>query len=459
MLVTRLNGITGGLVLFFLIFSAQEVRAQTDLKPGINFFSIQQDIDLGKEASRDAEKQLELIRDPNALRYLNELGKRIAQNSKNRELPYEFKLVNSKEINAFAFPGGFIYVNRGTIEWADSESELAGVLGHEITHAALRHGTNQMSKQLLVTAPLSILGGAFGEGGWKEQLTALGISFGLNGLMMKYSRGAESQADLGGVQALHASNYDPTGMATFFRKLEGLRKTEPGMLEAFFANHPPPEDREQAVQREISHLSSLQNPKRDSEEFHRIKSAVSLMPAPRAQSPQEKQQGSSQPQSVPEPSSRYVAYRHHNGLFRFEFPDNWQVAGEGEQGVTIVPPGGSIGSGNQSQISHGLLVNVADVGQESKPQDVTDEFLRQLIQDNSHLQEVRGSRDSFDLGGEKATRILLTGRSPATHQMENVWVITRKDSARLISFIFVSPENQFGTYKPVFNRILRSAQF
>ncbi len=454
---TRPKRIMRCVVSFCLIFSAG-VWAQTELKPGINFFTVQQDIELGKEASRDAEKQLELIQDPNALRYLNDLGKRIAQNSRNPELPYEFKLVNSKEINAFAFPGGFIYVNRGVIESADSESEVAGVLGHEITHAALRHGTNQMSKQLLVTAPLSILGGVFGEGGWKEQLAALGISFGLNGLMMKYSRGAESQADLGGVQALHASKYDPNGMATFFKKLEGLRKTQPGMLEAFFASHPAPADREQAVETEINHLSSLENPKRDSEEFHRVKSTISSMSAPRAQATQQGQQSPSQPQSVPAPSDHYVAYRHHKGLFRFEIPDNWQVAGESDQGVTIVPPGGSIASGNQSQISHGLLVNVADVGQEAKLRDVTDEFLKQLIRDNSHLQEVRGSRNSFNLAGEKAIRVLLTGRSPATHEMENVWVITRKLSAGLISFIFVSPESQFGTYKPVFNRILQNAK-
>src|SRR5437867_2365520 len=214
--------------------SPHPVSGQTQLRPGMNFFSVQQDVEIGREASREAENQLALLHDSEAEGYLNNLGKRIARHSKNPDLPYEFKLVNSKEINAFAFPGGFIYVNRGLIEAADNESEVAGVLGHEISHAALRHGTNQMSKQLLITAPLSIIGGLFGEGGgWKEQLAALGISLGVNGLMMKYSHTAESQADLAGVQAVQASNIDPEGMMTFFKKLEGLRKTQPGMLESF----------------------------------------------------------------------------------------------------------------------------------------------------------------------------------------------------------------------------------
>ena len=445
-----------------LMVLLDSVSGQTQLRPGMNFFSVKQDVEIGREASRETEKQLDLLHDSDAKSYLNDLGKSVAKHSKNPDLPYEFKLVNSKEINAFAFPGGFIYVNRGLIEAADNESELAGVLGHEISHAALRHGTNQMSKQLLITAPLSIIGGLFGEGGgWKEQLAALGISLGVNGLMMKYSRTAESQADLAGVQAVQASNFDPEGMMTFFKKLEGLRKTQPGMLESFFASHPAPLDRERAVGEEIVKLPLLKNPQKDSQEFHKLKAKLASMPAPPAPKQQVNQPVPEQPQKVPEPSSRSVAFEQRDGLYQFEIPDNWRVVSESGAGVTIVPPGGARSYGDQTQISHGMMVNLFEVNTSrgSRLEDATDQFLDNLQHGNPHLHVVRGSQAKFNLSGQKAIRTLLTGIAPRTNQWENVWVVTRGHPDGLFYFVFVSPESDFHTYKPMFDRIVKSARF
>src|SRR5262249_32827399 len=193
--------------------------------------------------------------------------------------------------------------------------------------------------------------------------------------------------------------------------------------------------------------------------FHRIKSLIASMPAPRPPNPKTQKPGEPQSQKVPEPSNRYVNYRQGDGLYSFQIPDNWQVLSEGKEGGSIVPPGGATSSGDQSQISYGMMVSVAKVDHQSNLEDATNQLLDQLMQENSYLQEVRGSRENFQFAGQKGIRILFTGRSPATSQMENVWIITRDHSAGLISFIFVSPESQFSTYKPVFNRIITSIRF
>src|SRR5262249_48941226 len=136
---------------------------RTKLKPGWNLFSTQQDIEIGREVSRQAETELPILRDRQATAYIDALGKQLAAHAPGEKYPYQFRIVNDKAINAFALPGGFVYVNRGAIEAADNEAQIAGVIAHEIGHVVLRHGTNQMSKSYLAQAPLAILGGALGS--------------------------------------------------------------------------------------------------------------------------------------------------------------------------------------------------------------------------------------------------------------------------------------------------------
>ena len=175
--------------------------AQTRVKPGFNLFSPQQDIEIGKQSALEAEKQLQLIRDGRVLEYLNRLGQRLSEQAPGERYPYTFKLVNAAEINAFALPGGQIYVNRATIEAAQSEAELAGVIAHEISHVALRHGTHQASKAYLAQAGLGVLGGLLGNGSAGAIIGAVG-GLGLNTLFLKYSREAETQADVVGAQIM-----------------------------------------------------------------------------------------------------------------------------------------------------------------------------------------------------------------------------------------------------------------
>jgi predicted Zn-dependent protease len=172
--------------------AAWAADGRTVLKPGWNMFSPQQDIEVGQQVSLDAERQLPMLNNSRVDNYVNNLGRRLSAKAPGEKYPYQFKVVNDRTINAFALPGGPTYINRGVIEAADNESQLAGVMAHEISHVALRHGTNQASKASAAQVPLAILGGMLGSNSTKAVLAQLGASFALNSILLKYSRTAES---------------------------------------------------------------------------------------------------------------------------------------------------------------------------------------------------------------------------------------------------------------------------
>ena len=186
---------------------------------------------MGRQVSKEAESQLSIIRNGDIASYIDSLGRQLASRAPGEKYPYQFKVVNDKAINAFALPGGFVYVNRGAIEAADNEAQIAGVMAHEIGHVVLRHGTNQASKAYVAQAPLSILGGVLGSNSIGSVLAQLGIGFAANSLFLKYSRDAESQADLMGTQILYDSGYNPNAMVEFFEKIQAESK---GSASQFF---------------------------------------------------------------------------------------------------------------------------------------------------------------------------------------------------------------------------------
>ena len=167
--------------------------------------------------------------------YVNDLGRRIAANATGEKYPYQFKVVNDRAINAFALPGGPIYVKPRCLVAAGNESQLAGVIAHEASRVALRHGTNQASKASAAHMPLPILGGIIGSDSTKVA-PQLGASFAMNSILLKYSRSAETQADLLGTQSLYDAGYDPRAMGQFFQILEAQQENR-GQVE-FFSNHP-----------------------------------------------------------------------------------------------------------------------------------------------------------------------------------------------------------------------------
>jgi beta-barrel assembly-enhancing protease len=254
---------------------------RTQLKPGWNMLSAQQDVEVGQQTSRDAERQLPMLNNSRVDNYLNNLGRSLAAHAPGEKYPYQFKVVNDRAINAFALPGGPIYINRGVIEAADNEAQLASVIAHEISHVALRHGTNQASKAYVAQVPLAILGGALGSNSTGAVLAQIGAGFATNSLLLKYSRSAEIQADTMGTQILYDSGYDDRAMAQFFEKIQA--EDTSGRPVEFFSNHPNPDNRIGRVNQEIANLGgSPRGSKTDSQEFQDIKRYVLSLAGPPA---------------------------------------------------------------------------------------------------------------------------------------------------------------------------------
>jgi len=279
---------------------------RTSLKPGWNMFSPAQDIEVGKRAAADAQKKLPLCNSPAIDAYLTELGTRLAAKlpAGGPQYPWEFHCVNDKAINAFALPGGYVFVNRGAIESANNESQLAGVMAHELSHVALRHGTNQATKAQWTQGVLSLAGGIFGDSTGGTLIAGMG-AFVAGGVLLRYSRSAESQADVMGTQVLYDSGYDPRALSQFFEKLEA--ETKGKNPPEFFSDHPNPEHRVERVDEEIQKLGGVPaNAKRDSPEFEAIKREVLALPVVKKSSAPEAAGGNALAGPVPALSGNFT---------------------------------------------------------------------------------------------------------------------------------------------------------
>jgi predicted Zn-dependent protease len=232
----------------------------------INIFTDAQEVQLGKQFSRQIEQDLKIYSDPTVTAYIDQLGQHLANHSQRQNITYHFKVVNTEAVNAFAVPGGYLYVNIGLIRAAENESELAGVIGHEIGHVVGKHGVKQMTRQLGLAAVAQL---ALGENQSKLKQMVAGLA--ANGVLMKYGRDAEREADGYAVQEMYDAGIDPEGMATFFEKLLKLQKGKPSKLEQIFSTHPPTAERIAAVRARIAQLPRKPNLKKDSQRFHQIK--------------------------------------------------------------------------------------------------------------------------------------------------------------------------------------------
>jgi len=219
---------------------------------GVNLYSIEAEIALGKQAAQEVEKSSKLIEDPVVVDYVNRVGQRLVRNS-DAKVPFTIKVIDSDEINAFALPGGFFYVNSGLILAADEEAELAGVMAHEIAHVAARHGTRNATKEQIAewaSIPLIMLG----PGGWAGYGIYEGLQMAIPIGFLKFSRDAEREADYLGLQYMYKAGYDPNAFVSFFEKIEAMEKRSPGTIPKIFADHPPTPDRMAAAQKEIAEI-------------------------------------------------------------------------------------------------------------------------------------------------------------------------------------------------------------
>ena len=230
----------------------QDVEAigERQIAKGPNFYSIQKEIALGKRMAQDVERHSKIVDDPVIAEYVNRIGQNLVRNS-DAKVPFTIKLIDSADVNAFALPGGFFFVNSGLMLRAESEAELAGVMAQEVAHVAARHGTRQATKGQLIsiaTIPLMFIGGWTGYGIYQASSFLIPMTF------LRFSRGMESEADFLGVQYLYKSGYDPTSFIDFFEEMLADEKRKPGTISKFFRSHPPHGSRIRKVQKTIDEL-------------------------------------------------------------------------------------------------------------------------------------------------------------------------------------------------------------
>lgn len=239
-------------------------------KHQINFYSIDKEVNVGRQFAQEVDRSAKLVEDPIIVEYINKVGQNLVLHS-DAKVPFTIKVIDSDEINAFALPGGFFYVNKGLILAADNEAEMAGPMAHEIAHVAARHGVEQASKGEIVnwsTVPLIFVGGWGGFGA--RQAASLLIPMGF----LKFSRTAEYEADMLGVQYLWATGYDPRAMATFFEKLQAQEKKKPGTVSRIFSTHPMVGDRIDKVNSLIARFPERSEYTINTSEFQQVKNRL-----------------------------------------------------------------------------------------------------------------------------------------------------------------------------------------
>src|SRR5438105_15057045 len=221
-----------------------------DVGKGVNFYSLEKEIALGKQLAQEIERQAKIIDDPIIAEYVNRVGQNLVRNS-DAKVPFTIKVLDSEEVNAFALPGGFFFVNSGLILKADNEAELAGVMAHEIAHVAARHGTRQATRGTIInyaSIPLIFMGGWTGYA--IRQGAGLAIPLGF----LTFSRGFEKEADLLGLQYMYKAGYDPTAFVDFFEKIQSKEKKKPGTMSKIFSSHPMTDDRIKTSQKSIQDI-------------------------------------------------------------------------------------------------------------------------------------------------------------------------------------------------------------
>ena len=422
-----------------------------DFKPGYNFYSPQDDAQLGRESSAQVNKQLPFLNDAEAQRYINGLGKKLVAFAPNNhpEYAWEFRIVNSAEINAFALPGGYIYVNRGVFEAAEDEAQLAGVLAHESGHVVMRHGTHIASQAVLAQGGMAILTSIFGQSGsLTSQLAQLGLGLGVDSLLLKNSRTAETQADEVGTYILYQAGYDPHAMVQFFQI---IAKKYPHRTSQFFSDHPNPENRIKDVDGEIAQLGPPRGAKTDSPEFEGIKQYIlALAPPP---SPQGTPKVEAKRQPPPPPSANLTRYD--GKIFTLDYPENWQVQ-RTEDNVALFPLGGMVsGAEGETSQAYGAAVSLYS------PQaanwglvDATQELIESMRQSNPQMHVLQ--QTGMNLGGNPAVSTLLQNDSPIEGQKETDHLVTVRRGESVLTFIFIAPTGAFETYAPTFDRIVQS---
>jgi len=243
---------------------------------GVNFYSLEKEIAIGKQLAQEVERQAKVVDDPVIAEYVSRIGQNLVRNS-DAKVPFTIKVLDSEEVNAFALPGGFFFVNTGLILKAATEAELAGVMGHEIAHVACRHGTRNATRGELAQIGMIAMSIAIPYG-WTGYAVRQGASMAIPLGFLTFSRANEREADHLGLQYMYKAGYDPTAFVDFFEKIETLEKKKPGTVAKVFATHPPTDDRIQAAQAEIEKdLPPKSEYVVNTSEFNDVKARIAML--------------------------------------------------------------------------------------------------------------------------------------------------------------------------------------
>jgi Zn-dependent protease with chaperone function len=451
-----------------LSMSVGSVLAQTVIKPPKNKYTPKQDVELGREAAAEVRKEYPIIKDERIARYLGKLGDRLvaAAPAELKESVYEYSFtpVNLKEINAFALPGGPMFVHRGMFDAATSEGEVVGVMAHELSHVLLRHGTANMTKAQNPWLQLGQIAGAVGGavvGGAAGSAIAQTSQFGLGAMLLRYSRDFEKQADLLGAQIMARAGYDPRALAHMFETIERDAKSSGGGGPQWLNSHPNPGNRTEYINKEAT-LVAIASPA-DTSEFEPMKTAFAGLPAAKSTADLAKAKSTSgggesvqavgtPGQPVPPPSSQYRDIRGGN-VFRASVPSNW-TALSSSNAVKVVPQNGYGPYKGETVFSHGVEFGVAKAASRDL-QDATDAWLKAVTQNNPGLR-VAGSQKTTRISDRSALTTPLVNPSPLGGQERIDVYTTFLADGSLFYYMTVTQENDAEALRGAFQHVVES---
>ena len=443
--------------LLFLLSASLLARSPGDpLRPGRTSFTKQQEIQLGQEAAQKVRAEHPPLQNATLQRYVQTVGARLADTPEAREsgFPFNFTLIEDPSVNAFALPGGPMFIHSGLLQNVDNEAQLAGVMAHEMSHVILRHGTQQASRANMISLPAALAGAILGgSGSMLGQLASAGLGLGANSILMKYSREAESEADALGTHLMAAAGWTPAELGRFFIKLQqsgGARGPQ------FLSDHPNPGNREAAIAAEAQTLPQ-RNYGFDTGMFSQATGQLRTAPASsNTQRPRRSYRDGGQ---VPQDSNEQFQTYRGNG-FQLEYPASWQVFGANDStSVTIAPRGGIVRAANGgSQIGLGVVVNYFyPEGDQINLSADTRDLIHHLEQSNSNLR-MSGGQKQIQLNGRRAMITMLQSDSPfGGTEQDGLLTIDTPDG--MFYLMFVAPQEQYRNSQQTFDRMVNSVRF
>jgi len=445
------------LVLCLVAASSSTLSGQRNpgapLRPGLNTFSKEQDIRLGQEAAQQVRQKSQVVQNQFLQDYVNRIGQRLANapEARQSEFPFTFTVINAPSVNAFALPGGPMFIHTGLLKDVENEAQLAGVMGHEMSHVILRHGTNQASKANLLQIPAMLASMVAGHS-MLGQLAAAGVGLGASSVLLRFSRTDESEADALGSHLMSEAGYNPIEMARFFQRLAASGGTRGPQ---FLSDHPDPGNRQRAIEEEVRTL-----PQRsygyESGSFQRMKQELGQVPAVTSEQGQFRSTNATPGSPVSGGMKELRGQR-----FSLAYPANWQAyGGSNSDSVTIAPQNGIVQEGNQNaMVGYGAIVSyfLPDNNRSEDLVAATEDLVHHLMAQNSRMRTAGNSRRVRVANHEGLVTTLQSASPYGGTETDALLTVTTPQG--LFYMVFIAPAQQFGQLQNTFDQMVQSIRF